>query len=326
MPEHIAIKGSASVNLAGDKGGSAVSIGYELNVPAGSSQPPSTVLLLVAGGTYNRCYWDMPDPAGGTDRYSFVRAATQRGFATLAIDTLGRGSSTRPHSSECTLAADARICNELVKELRAGTLVDGEEVGAFANVVGVGHSWGTVTMWLTASEYQSLDGVILSGGAHPETSVAPAMILANTDPAFAELSLDEGYLTTPPGHRADQFYEPGEYDLALVAWDDEHKDTWSVANAEEVAELLARSLDIRAHAFLVAGELDPFCTGEMGAKLPDSDTFLRNESQFLGPNVASVEALVLPGAGHCINGVVNAPEWYAAAMDWLDRRIGGAAI
>ncbi len=319
-----AVTGSITLNPAQDAG-LAVSIAYELNVPAGSSRLPSTVLLLVAGGTYNRHYWDLPDPVGGTDQYSFVKAANKSGFATLAIDTLGRGLSSRPHSSECTLLADARICDELVQKLRAGTLVDGGKVGGFEKVVAVGHSWGTVTTWLTASEYQNLDGVILTGGAHPDTSVDPIMVLANTDPVFADLDLDDGYLTTPPGHRADQFYEPGEYDPAVVVWDDEHKDVWTVANADEVAELLARPLDIRAHALLVVGELDPFCTGEIGAKLPDADTFLRNESPFLGSDVASVEAFVLANSGHCMNGMVNAPDWYAVAMAWLERRIGGAA-
>lgn len=320
-----AVTGSVSVP-SGHGTAQSVDIGYQLNVPEGGSQSPSTVLLLVAGGTYNRRYWDLPDPAGGTDRYSFVKAANESGYATLAIDTLGRGSSTRPHSSECTLLADARICHELVQKLRAGTLVEDGTVGAFDNVVAVGHSWGTVTTWLTASEYQDLEGVILTGGAHPPTSVDPIMIVANTDPAFADLNLDDGYLTTPPGRRADQFYEPGDYDPALVAWDDEHKDVWTVANADEVAELLAKPLDIRAHALLVVGELDPFCTGVMGAKLPDADTFLGEEAPYLGEKVQSVEAVVVAGAGHCINGAVDAPAWFASTIDWLGRRIGGAGV
>jgi len=37
---------------------------------------------------------------------------------------------------------------------------------------------------------------------------------------------------------------------------------------------------------------------------------------------ACLEAYVLPTAGHSINLHLNAPDWFAAALAWSDRRVG----
>jgi hypothetical protein len=49
--------------------------------------------ILVHGATYDHRYWDWPlDP----EQYSYVEWATERGYATLAIDRVGCGAGQLP--------------------------------------------------------------------------------------------------------------------------------------------------------------------------------------------------------------------------------------
>src|ERR1700753_1458448 len=59
-----------------------------------------TLQILIHGFTYNRSYWDSPFEG---DTYSYVRRAVNTGYATLAIDQLGAGTSSHPASAQVTL-------------------------------------------------------------------------------------------------------------------------------------------------------------------------------------------------------------------------------
>ena len=70
----------------------------KLCIPSGQS--PDTIQLLVHGAIYTGVYWEFPDPSGGTDRYNYAAAANKAGFATLVIDRIGHGRSSRPLFNE----------------------------------------------------------------------------------------------------------------------------------------------------------------------------------------------------------------------------------
>jgi len=70
---------------------------------------PSTVQILIPGGTYNHLYWDFPD---GNGYYNYVGAATGAGYATLDVDPVGQGNSSHPASAEVTLTAEAVEANK----------------------------------------------------------------------------------------------------------------------------------------------------------------------------------------------------------------------
>src|ERR1700761_7316660 len=57
------------------------------------------VQVLIPGLTYGASYWNFPLDPG---RYSYVRAATAAGFATLALDRLGTGPSSHPPAAAVT--------------------------------------------------------------------------------------------------------------------------------------------------------------------------------------------------------------------------------
>jgi hypothetical protein len=56
--------------------------------PAGQNAIPGAVQVLVSGATYGSSYWDLPYES---DKYSYVQAANQAGFATLDFDRAGIG-------------------------------------------------------------------------------------------------------------------------------------------------------------------------------------------------------------------------------------------
>ncbi|MBX9252502.1 hypothetical protein H1Q63_00610 [Desmonostoc muscorum CCALA 125] len=57
----------------------------------------NVVHLLISGATYGSVYWDFPLHP---QRYSYVRALTNVGYATLNLERIGIGKSDRPIGSE----------------------------------------------------------------------------------------------------------------------------------------------------------------------------------------------------------------------------------
>ena len=103
---------------------------------ADGSPQGHTVEVLIPGLTYGAWYWNFPvDPA----RYSYMRAATAGGYATLAIDRLGTGASDRPPAAQLTAMSEAFALHDVVGQLRAGKVGD----VSFGKIVLVGHSYGS---------------------------------------------------------------------------------------------------------------------------------------------------------------------------------------
>ena len=81
---------------------------------------PNTVQLLVHGITTNHLYWDFPlDNA----YYSYVRAATAAGYATLNIDRLGTGKSSRPPNTSVDINSGTIALHSVIQTLRSGAAV-----------------------------------------------------------------------------------------------------------------------------------------------------------------------------------------------------------
>lgn len=183
------------------------------------------VLLMVAGGTENAAYWDMPGLADD----SLVKAATRDGYAVLAIDRLGTGRSTIPSSSTLvTYAAQVSTVHQVAVALHRDARLFGRQ---WSEVTGVGHSLGSGTLVGVAAQYpEDFNALIITGyGAQvsPETAQLNALyqVAASTVPsrylcsACLSSSLDDGYRTVLPGAIADSglFYGPGTTPAALAA-------------------------------------------------------------------------------------------------------------
>jgi pimeloyl-ACP methyl ester carboxylesterase len=331
----------------------------KLCTPSGRS--PDTIQLLVPGATYTGLFWEFPDPSDGTDRYNYAAAANKAGYATLAIDRVGHGRSSRPLSTKITLESNTFTVHQVAQAIRRGeiTAPDGKR---FDKVVYVGHSYSTLIGWFLATDYgEDLDAVVFTGGAHTVTVteypvVYGSLYPAALDPRFAGDGLDPGYLTTLPGTRDEFLYKPARFDPAVVEFDERTKSTFTATEAAGLQSGI-RPLDVRVPTLLAVGERDSFACQEnfdavptvtgggagavddLVAPLEDTtpnvagtrpggsdcsspEAFIKDERPHLGSRVPSVDAFILPDAPHDLNQALNAREYFTAVNDWIATTLG----
>ncbi|MGW4716535.1 alpha/beta hydrolase [Nocardia sp. NPDC004260] len=303
----------------------AVSIPVPLGEMAGSLCTPTaratdTVMVLIAGSNYNATYWDFPY---APETYSFRRAMNAAGIATLAVDRLGNGASTRPPSTQVTATVSARALHDIVRSLRAGL------AGAppFGKVITGGHSLSSGIDVLEATTYQDVDGVLLTGYSHA-LNVSEVLGVISTyhqaaeDPQFAGRGYDAGYLATRPGTRAANFFAPETADPGVLAVDEATKEVFSPTEYPDglTSTLPPMSNFIDVPVLVVNGSRDRLSCGPAYAVCADAETLRATEAPFFGP-AARLRTFVLPGSGHSVNLARNTAEYRDAVVDWV-RSIG----
>lgn len=292
----------------------------ELCVPRGPR--PSTVWVLVPGGTYNQEYWDFSyEP----NTYNFRLAMNEAGDATMTLDRLGTGGSSRPPSVVLSADAQARAVHEVIQALRSGRLGP-----RFDRVILGGHSVGSSITILEAGTYRDVDGVLITGLTHrlhmPELLrlFTEDFHTANQDEKFAGEGYDPGYLTTKPGHRYRAFHRPGETDPRVVATDEATKDVFTATEGADAIGLGAvspYSARIRAPVMLVMGQLDPYLCPPVDNPCSDAESLRRAEAPSY-PSASSFDTFVVDGYGHSLNLAPNAPAYHRAVLDWADAHVG----
>ncbi|HWO67154.1 MAG TPA: alpha/beta fold hydrolase, partial [Umezawaea sp.] len=120
-----------------------------LCVPEGAR----TVQVLVPGGTYTGAYWDI---GYAPETRSYRQALNRAGIATIAVDRLGGGRSSRTLSTLVTVSAQANAVHAVIQSLRP----------RFDRVVVVGHSIGSAVATVEAVTYRDVDGVVITGLSH----------------------------------------------------------------------------------------------------------------------------------------------------------------
>ncbi len=271
------------------------------------------VQILIHGGSYNHAYWDWPyEP----DRYSYVGAATKRGYATLNIDRLGYGRSDHPLPVTLDFRVAGYVTHQLVQYLRAGAL--GPQ---FRRVVLNGHSMGGLTAQREASAYKDVDGVIVTGVGHDFAPKGIAQVADKFHPADLDRKfqgrIPPGYLTTLPGNRAATFVQPGDYDPGIEPVEEDLKDTLSPTElsgitADSYDRSITRGIEVPVLYALGRHDLiwcpttedcttDPQFAAEGG--------FYRPEAEYTG--------YVVPDSGHSVNVTRSAPLFYQETFRWL---------
>jgi pimeloyl-ACP methyl ester carboxylesterase len=282
-----------------------------------------TMQIVIHGGTYDHNYWDWPFQP---EVYSYVRDATDAGYATLNLDRLGVGESSRPTPGVAlTLHTAAHTVHQIVTELRGGGLVaPGFGRVHSERIMLVGHSMGSVTASIEAATYHDVDGVVLSAYSHsigPGNAVAISSLYpAPFDPKFAALGLPTDYFTTVPGARGVVFYSVPDADPQVIALDEVLKQTTTLGEVTDIQPSLSLSPSITVPTLITVGDLDRFMCA------PPSCTaagFLSSEPTFFGPH-ACAEAAVVPNAGHDVNLHRSAPTFFAIVREWAARRVGAS--
>ena len=249
---------------------------------------PRAVDVLTHGATYTHTYWDWPQTG-----YSYVNRTLASGRATLSYDRIGNGASTRPASTEVTMATDAHVLHQLICLL---------ELFGFKEINSISHSYGSGVALQEAFTYGDVDRVVVSGYLHRPSNpaVTAGNYPANQDPKFADAGLDNGWLTSRPGVRGTSFHAP-DSDPALVAADEDQKDLVSLtgllgflgARGVPAGDNISRTLEIPVLVLL--GEQDAiFCYQPAVFDCSDQATVESNEFPYYQkPTVVTV-----PGSGH----------------------------
>jgi pimeloyl-ACP methyl ester carboxylesterase len=293
----------------------------QLCMPAGSA--PTTVQLLIPGGTYNSVYWDFPYQP---QRYSYQRDMASHGYATFAVDQLGTGQSSKPPSAILLSSVEAAAIHQVVGYLRAG------RVGGvrFDRVVLVAHSLGSGVATLEAATYHDVDGVILTGATHQQPPVNLAKVFATgvhpvtLDPQLSKNGSDPGYITTKPGQRVTFSYSTENADPQVIATDEATKDQASlaaVATGEVLGLLGPTSRGIDVPVLVAVGEKDIVFCGFLGRDCSSAEALRKGEAPYFSP-AAELSTYVLPGAGHALALHKNAGEYREATRAWLRARLG----
>lgn len=280
-----------------------------------------TLQLLVHGATYDHHMWD---PPLAPDMYSYVRAATEAGYATLNIDRLGHGESSRVHGGDLDIFAGAFALHQVIQALRAGE-VETDTFGAAGadTIISVGSSLGANLAWLEAATYGDVDALIVSGSANRfSTGMQVVQNLTwsvERDPDFRDQDFPPAYLTTKPNTRGALFYWNPGAESAAIQLDNELRQTVTVAENITVQETVGGlSEEVDVPTFITVGDHDwlfcdmPSCTatGSLDAELE----FWADET--------CPELLIMPEAGHTLTLHENAPAYFDELIDWADRRVG----
>lgn len=290
----------------------------------------SAVQVLTHGITYDHRYWNLADPDDAEgDPYSWEAAAAKAGYATASIDRIGNGDSTHPISTAVTIDSNATALHQVVQALRAGEVEGpGGQTPAFEHVALIGHSYGSMTSFVEASRYQDIDALLLTGVSHnirevqAPTNIEASMYPAVLDPQFAGTNLDPGYITPRPGTHRGLYYAPSDdVDPRIIERDEATKGTVTQSELMNYPFIFRTRLDVRAPVFIINGELDGiFCSQgplDLGAPCDSPESLIENERPWFGPEVPSIDAFIVDGAGHDLNAFRSAQETFGASMNWL---------
>ncbi|SDG74652.1 Pimeloyl-ACP methyl ester carboxylesterase [Lentzea fradiae] len=280
-----------------------------LCVPRGAT----TVQVLVPGGTYTSGYWDIP---GEGERRSVTRSMNSAGIATMAVDRIGSGKSTKPLSILVDVPNQAQAVHQVVQNLRP----------RFAKVLVGGHSIGSAIAMVEAARYRDVDGVLVTGMTHQWdylravpalTNLIPALL----DPKLSLRGLDVGYLTTAPGTRYTMFHAPGPNLAEVISLDEATKDVVSAGEFVTTALMsnlvLPASTTISVPVMTVQTSADYFCgTPPLGADCSSPQALVRSERPFY-PRAPRLDGHVVNGYGHVFNyDTTEADAYHAALIAW----------
>lgn len=272
------------------------------------------VQLLLHGLSYGSWAWDPP----GFPRQSYARAMASSGFAVVAVDQLGYGSSDRPNGYTISTEGYGAMAHQMVRQLRAGSY-QGDASPAFDRVVLTGHSAGGEVARLEAGTYGDVDGLIVmamgdevtdeAGQAYVETNVAMAATADYVEPFFGthERRLDFFYQYPT----ATQPEEDPEADPELMQLDRRLANPTPSGEILSILTMPSRAVidQIDVPVLLVFAERDEIVPVSQARTEP---------ARYSGSG--DVTALIVPDAGHTFFLHDSGPQSFRDVRSWLKER------
>jgi pimeloyl-ACP methyl ester carboxylesterase len=277
--------------------------GWMIRPAAGCTR---SVLLAMHGLSYGEWAWDFPG-------YSVARALAARGYAMVAVDELGYGSSAggKPNGYTLTVDSYADMAAQMAKQLRRGTYHAASPV-RFAHVGLIGHSAGSEIIEMAASLHPGIADVLIPTAYTHEPFVNNYWLRREWTQDNIRAAMDDyEYFETNPQIRARDMYNRANADPAVIALDN------SKANLTPSGEILSIGTQrsrlllgtIRIPVLLVLGEKDTLFPGHYADQELLLFTLASDKSSFVAPN-----------DGHTFMTHYNAAVTNSAIADWLDAR------
>jgi hypothetical protein len=165
-------------------------IAAKLCYPKNWSGSTSTIQFLTHGIGFNQSYWDF------MEGYSFIDVAAKAGYPTFSHDRLGVGASDHPDPIQIVQAPiQVEIIHSLVNLLRGGKLAG----QIFKDVVGVGHSFGSIQSVGVVAKYpKDFDAVVLTGFS--TNASALSLTFADFNSAIANQNQPDRFGSLPNGY------------------------------------------------------------------------------------------------------------------------------
>ena len=272
-----------------------------------------SVLLAMHGLSYGAWSWDFPLQP---DRYSVAQALAKRGYALLAVDRLGYGTSEgkgmadHPNGYTLTAPGYGDMAAQMGEQLRAGTYHAAHPV-AFDHVGLIGHSAGAEVVEYAAALHPGLFDVLIPTAYTHEPFVNNSWLVREwVQDNMRAAQSDYEYFETNPVIRAQDMYHLANADPRVVAWDNAHANLTPSGEIWSMSPQLTRFLlpAIQIPVLVVLGDHDTLFPGSYG---PDEMLW------FAG---ASDKTLIrLPNDGHAFMLQKDAPAANKKIADWLDK-------
>ncbi|KAL8290521.1 hypothetical protein RQP46_002779 [Phenoliferia psychrophenolica] len=301
-------------------GASVISGTYAISTHTAIPENPlDTCFFAIHGIGADHTYWDFKDPSDDINHYSFVEAATARGYPVVTYDRLGVGASAKPDGADVVQSTiQVEIAHQLIQKVRAGDF-EGLKCG---KVIGIGHSFGSIqTQAVTANYPADLDGAVLTGysqelaGLPGAFSAWHSTVANEVSPRFKS-NKDTTYwawASAISGHYG-FIYTPGVTASAAKEFE-AGKQTYTIGEFLTIFNVQTPARTFKGPVTVVTGQQDTiFCSancfgGKNGASvLPDVAA--------LYPAVTSFSSNVITNTGHGLNFHIAAPKAYAYILDW----------
>ncbi|WP_378741219.1 alpha/beta hydrolase [Nocardia brasiliensis] len=283
-------------------------MGATLCVPGPATD---AVMLLIPGASINQNYWDSTYQP---QTHNFRRAMNAAGYATLTVDRLGTGTSSRPPGTAVTSIGQAAGIHQIVGELRRGL----SDAQPFSKIILGGVSLGAGIAILEATTYHDVDAVFLSGYSHHinvlgALSAAITFVPAAIDPRFAGRGYNLAYLTTAPGTRAASFL-PAETPPQTREIAEQSADVFTITELLDGLPTAVTALtnQINVPVLLTNGSADKLCAPQVCA---NTDALHAAEAPYFAHGILT--AFVLPDAGRALNLASNTGDYHAAVSNWF---------
>ena len=289
-----------------------------------------TVQILTHGIGLDKSYWDI---APG---YSYVNAAASAGYATLANNRLGVGNSDHPDPINVVQSfTDVEILHGLTQLLRQGTLGS----GPFKNIIGVGHSYGSIVELAQTAKYPTdVDAVVLTGFVNQLVYLSQTVIASN--PAIANINeptkfgrLPNGYLVndTPisvqlpffrfpyfdPNSKSFRPSYPCNNSITRIVVANQYaaKETYSFVQLFTVPGIYSAAGGFKGPVDIVIGQYDfPYCLA--ACDKPTNQAAATIPALYPAAAVGS-QHFIVPNSGHNINAHYAAPAEFSQIHAFL---------